>query len=344
MRSWPSSSRSVAASRATASARRCAPSPSGSHSRSTRCRAGRRSSTGPCPTSGTSATPTSRGRTASASSTSAIEPPRRRLQRAGPGGDVARRAATAPARARRATRTGSRTARRTTRGRGASASRRSDLDALDGRRYQVVVDSTLEPGSLTYGECVLPGESRRRGAAHDTRLPPVARERQPLRYRCCSTELGRDAGRVAPAVHVPLPVHPRDDRLDHVARPQRGRDSTRSSPGSSSRAWVTRAPLTLQAQPPRRCTRSTGLPRTCVSRSSGARVLDFVPWGWDERQFNSPGFGLPVGSLCRSREGEYAEYHSSADDLDLVSAERLERGASRGARRSSTSSRTTGAT
>jgi aminopeptidase-like protein len=56
----------------------------------------------------------------------------------------------------------------------------------------------------------------------------------------------------------------------------------------------------------------------------GAQVVDFVPWGWDERQFNSPGFDLPVGAISRSREGEYEEYHSSADDLELVRPESLE--------------------
>jgi aminopeptidase-like protein len=54
--------------------------------------------------------------------------------------------------------------------------------------------------------------------------------------------------------------------------------------------------------------------------------MEFVPWGWDERQFNSPGFDLPVGSLSRSREGEYEEYHSSADDLELVRPQSLEEG------------------
>jgi aminopeptidase-like protein len=54
------------------------------------------------------------------------------------------------------------------------------------------------------------------------------------------------------------------------------------------------------------------------------QVVDFIPWGWDERQFNSPGFDLPVGSLSRSREAEYEEYHSSADDLELVRPEALE--------------------
>ena len=61
-----------------------------------------------------------------------------------------------------------------------------------------------------------------------------------------------------------------------------------------------------------------------LSHSDGGRVVDFVPWGWDERQFGSPGFALPVGSFSRSREGEYAEYHSSADDLAFVRPERLE--------------------
>jgi aminopeptidase-like protein len=61
-----------------------------------------------------------------------------------------------------------------------------------------------------------------------------------------------------------------------------------------------------------------------LSGSEGGRVVDFVPWGWDERQFNSPGFDLPVGCLSRSREGEYAEYHSSADDLEIVRPDQLE--------------------
>ena len=73
-------------------------------------------------------------------------------------------------------------------------------------------------------------------------------------------------------------------------------------------------------------------------------MLDFVPWGWDERQFNSPGFDLPVGCLTRSREGEFPEYHSSADDLDLIRPEHLEGVAAARARdrrrRSSTTART----
>ena len=48
-------------------------------------------------------------------------------------------------------------------------------------------------------------------------------------------------------------------------------------------------------------------------------VKDFDPIGSDERQYGSPGIDLPIGSLSRSRHGEYREYHTSKDDLDFVS-------------------------
>ena len=47
-------------------------------------------------------------------------------------------------------------------------------------------------------------------------------------------------------------------------------------------------------------------------------VRPFEPTGYDERQFGSPGFDLPVGRLTRTPHGEYPEYHTSGDDLDLV--------------------------
>jgi aminopeptidase-like protein len=52
-------------------------------------------------------------------------------------------------------------------------------------------------------------------------------------------------------------------------------------------------------------------------------VEDFVPLGYDERQYGSPGVDLPVGVLTRTPWGRYPQYHTSADDLSFISAERL---------------------
>jgi aminopeptidase-like protein len=55
----------------------------------------------------------------------------------------------------------------------------------------------------------------------------------------------------------------------------------------------------------------------------GDRIMPFVPYGYDERQYCSPGFDLPVGCLMRSPNGTFPEYHTSADNLDFVSEETL---------------------
>jgi aminopeptidase-like protein len=53
-------------------------------------------------------------------------------------------------------------------------------------------------------------------------------------------------------------------------------------------------------------------------------ICEFSPYGYDERQFCSPGFNLPVGCFMRTPHGRFPEYHTSADDLRLVRAESLE--------------------
>ena len=60
-----------------------------------------------------------------------------------------------------------------------------------------------------------------------------------------------------------------------------------------------------------------------LGRRGGHAILDFTPYGYDERQYCSPGIDLPVGCLSRTPWGQFPEYHTSADDLDLVRPEAL---------------------
>ena len=59
-------------------------------------------------------------------------------------------------------------------------------------------------------------------------------------------------------------------------------------------------------------------PRRSSSAKRGGSERAFAPWGTDERQFCSPGFDLPLIALTRTPHGEFAEHHTSADNLTLL--------------------------
>src|SRR5688500_14839905 len=72
-------------------------------------------------------------------------------------------------------------------------------------------------------------------------------------------------------------------------------------------------------------TKSTGLTRNILkSKNARNNVIDFIPYGYDERQYCSPGINLSAGCFSRTPYGQYDQYHTSADNLDYMEASSLE--------------------
>lgn len=197
----------------------------------------------------------------------------------------------------------------------------SQVAELDEGPYEVVIDSTLAPGSLTYGECFLRGE-RDEEVLVTTHVCHPSLANDNLSGIALVTELAaaladRERGLSYRFLFIP-------GTIGSIAWLARNEDIASRIVGGLVVACVGDSGQLTYKRSRRGDALVDRAGAHVVTHSAEGRVLDFVPWGWDERQFNSPGFDLPVGCLTRSLEGEFPEYHSSADNLDLIRAESLE--------------------
>lgn len=188
--------------------------------------------------------------------------------------------------------------------------------SLPDGEYEYRIDSSLEDGSLTYGEVYLPG-----------------REEQEVLFSAhvCHPSLANDnlSGIVV---------------LHRLARALAEVDRTWSyrfifAPGTigaitwlaqnQARLGVVRTGLVVAGvgdsggftyKRTRRGDAEIDLLVKRALRESGSpyQLVDFTPDGYDERQYNSPGVGLPVGRLSRTPYGTYPEYHTSGDNLAFI--------------------------
>lgn len=191
------------------------------------------------------------------------------------------------------------------------------LDRMGPGPYEVLIDSTLADGHLTYGEHVV------HGASEDEVL---------ISAHVCHPSLAND-NLAGIAVAVALAARLESPRLTYrfVFAPgtigaitwlARNRDRVdRIRAGFTLACAGDAGPLTYKRS--RRGDAAVDRVFAHVLSGRPHTILDFTPYGYDERQYCSPGFDLPVGSLTRTPYAGYPEYHTSGDNPDLVRPESL---------------------
>lgn len=196
------------------------------------------------------------------------------------------------------------------------------LDALPEGDYEVCIDSSLEPGTLSYGELLLPGEST---------------EEVLISSHICHPSLANDnLSGIAVAAFAARRLQARSTHFSYrflfvpatigaLAWLARNESTVaRIRHGLVLSCLGDAGPLTYKRS--RRGDAVIDRAATQVLRQRGeAGILDFSPYGYDERQYCSPGFNLPVGRLSRTPHGCFPEYHTSADDLDFLEPAQLAR-------------------
>jgi len=198
----------------------------------------------------------------------------------------------------------------------------NQLSELDQGRYDVYIDSTLADGYLTYGEYVLPGR---------------VEEEVLLTAHVCHPSLANDN---LSGISLLTFLAAELAKLDHHFTYR-----FLLIPGTiGSITWLARNEsnverirhglvLSCLGDPGGPTYKRSRRGDTAIDRASShvlaqfsahARIEPFSPYGYDERQFCSPGFNLPVGLLERSKYGEFPEYHTSADNMSFISAHCLQ--------------------
>jgi aminopeptidase-like protein len=197
----------------------------------------------------------------------------------------------------------------------------NQLLSLQNGEYEVCIDSTLSEGALTYGEYLIPGSSEKEilistHACHPSLCNDnlsgvgvaamLARElsQQKLPYSCRFLFIPGTIGAVTwLALNQPNTSRIRDGLvLACVGDP--GKCTYKKSRRETARVDRAAAHVLKHSE-------------------SDSEILDFSPNGYDERQFCSPGFDLPVGCFMRTPFARFPEYHTSADNLDFVRPEYL---------------------
>ncbi|MCX5144525.1 DUF4910 domain-containing protein [Streptomyces sp. NBC_00338] len=204
------------------------------------------------------------------------------------------------------------------------------LDAMPDGEYEVHVDSTLADGHLTYAEHVVPGQ-----VADEVIIschvchPSLANDN--LAGIAVAVFLARALAQETPYFTYRFLFAPGTiGAITWLARnTERVTEASaaRSEPGTAGKVRHglvlacagDRGQLTYKRSRRGDAEIDRVLQYVLGTSERPHRITEFTPYGYDERQFCSPGFNLGVGSLTRTPYAGYPEYHTSADNPDFVS-------------------------
>ena len=186
-------------------------------------------------------------------------------------------------------------------------------------KYHAYIDSTLEPGHLNYGEVVIPGKSNEEilfstylchpsmcndnlsgPAIHTKLIKKLEKTKNYYTYRFIF---------IPETIGAICWLHENQKRLDKYVG------------GFVTTCAGDNGPVTYKK------TRSGSIIDDIVQHVledyDYSYIRDYSPLGSDERQFSSPGFDMPIGTLMRTPPGEFSEYHNSDDNIDFISEKKL---------------------
>jgi aminopeptidase-like protein len=188
-------------------------------------------------------------------------------------------------------------------------------------RYEVCIDSTLQDGHLTYAEYLVPGESEEEVLLFShTCHPSMCNDN--CSGLAVTTFLARRLSELSPRYSYRFIWAP--GTIGSITWLRRNRDAvSRIRHGLVLTGLGDPGPFTYKRSRQGNAEIDRIVPHVVRCHDPRARIDDFSVYGYDERQFCSPGFNLPVGRLTRTPYGEYPEYHTSADDLNFIAPERL---------------------
>jgi aminopeptidase-like protein len=195
------------------------------------------------------------------------------------------------------------------------------LMQLEDDEYEVVIDSVLEDGSLTYGEFFVQGRLLDEVLISTHICHPSLANDNLSGISICSV-LARWLARTAPRYSYRFLFIP--GTIGSITWLSRNEDRTRNiKHGLVAACLGDKGGFTYKRTRSGQAEIDRSVENVLKKSGVDFRIVDFSPYGYDERQYGSPGFNLPVGCLMRTPNGQYPEYHTSADDLSFVSPHSL---------------------